>query len=56
MNKYKLDKDDMKKIAHYIAQRNAANVSNGEPKRMLEYYLEAYNITMDKLEEYNAKN
>lgn len=56
MAQHKLTEEDMKQIAHYVSQRYAsAHTSGGEIIRATEHYLEAYNKTMDKLEDYNSK-
>lgn len=56
MTKHKLTPDEMKQIAHLMAQRNISTVGGGEPIRATEKYLETYNQVMDKLEDYNSTN
>ena len=54
MSKHKLTLDEMKQIAHLMAQRNISAVGSGEYIRATERYLETYNQVMDKLEEYSS--
>lgn len=56
MSKHKLTPDEMKQIAHLMAQRNISTVGSGEYTRATEIYLETYNQVMVKLEEYNSTN
>lgn len=56
MSKHKLTLDEMKQVAHLMAQRNISTVGGGEPIRATEKYLETYNKVIDKLEEYNSTN
>lgn len=56
MNEHKLTPEDMKQIAHLMAQRSLSSIGGGETIRATERYIETYNQVMNKLEEYNSKN
>ncbi len=53
MKQYKLDESDRKQIAHLIAQRSLSSLGGLETDRALTKYLETYNNTMSKLDDYN---
>ena len=56
MNKHKLTPDEMKQVAHHMAQRSLSTIAPLMWDSATKQYLEIYNNVMDKLEEYNSKD
>lgn len=53
MYQHKLDKDEIKEIAHFITKRSIKTQS-GEYLTATKEYLETYNQVTDELEKYNS--
>lgn len=53
MKQHKITTDEMKQIAHHIAQRSLATIGPLETKRALAKYMETYNSILDELYSYN---
>lgn len=54
MDKHKLEKDEIKEIAHFLTRRSI-KTETGQPVTALTEYLETYNTLINKMEEYNKK-
>ena len=55
MNKHKLTPDEMKQVAHHMAQRSLSTIAPLMWDSATKQYLEIYNNVMVKLDEYNSK-
>ena len=53
MSKRKLEKDEIKEIAHFLTKRSI-KTETGRPITALTEYLDTYNQFIDRLEEYNS--
>lgn len=56
MKNHRLTPEEMKDVAHLMAQRSLASLPPLKWDESTDRYLEVYNQVMDKLEDYNAKN
>lgn len=54
MKQHRLSEDEQRNVAHFIAQRSLATIGSGETKRAIDKYIEIYNQTLDRLQEYNS--
>ena len=56
MKNHRLTPEEMKDVAHHIAQRSLSSIAPLKWADAVERYLEIYNQVMNQLEDYNAKN
>lgn len=53
MKQYPLTEEEKKQISHLIAQRSLSTIGGLESDRAIKQYLEYYNHTRNKLDDYN---
>ena len=55
MKQHGIPSNEIKHIAHIIAEKSISNIGPEEPIKSLEKYLETYNTVIAHIEEYNTK-
>ena len=55
MKQYPMTEQEIKQVAHFLAQKRTSGDAPGNPKIALNHYLEAYNTVIEELYEYNSK-
>lgn len=54
MKQHKMNEEEIKQVAHFLAQKSTDRDAPGSPSEALKHYLETYNKIVDKLYEYNS--
>lgn len=55
MKQHAMTEQEIKQVAHFLAQKSTATDAPGTPKLALTHYLETYNTVIEELYEYNSK-